>query len=105
MHAVFELAGYAPWNSNTQPWQVEVVSGAVTERLADAVVAVPGSPRVPACVVRGAALRRAGHRTGQMIWSSKAYPVPRRLRRELRARSVETGQQVGIAGRPGVGDL
>ncbi|MFS0898313.1 nitroreductase [Mycolicibacterium litorale] len=39
LRTVFELAGYAPSNSNTQPWQVEVVSGAARERLADALVA------------------------------------------------------------------
>ncbi|WP_086560292.1 nitroreductase [Streptomyces africanus] len=36
LRAVFALAGAAPSNSNTQPWQVEVVSGAVRDRLADA---------------------------------------------------------------------
>jgi len=39
MRAVFELAGHAPSNSNTQPWQVEVVSGAARDGLADALVA------------------------------------------------------------------
>ncbi|MGE2715910.1 nitroreductase [Mycolicibacterium litorale] len=39
LRSVFELAGYAPSNSNTQPWQVEVVSGAARQRLADALVA------------------------------------------------------------------
>jgi nitroreductase len=39
MRAVFELAGHAPSNSNTQPWHVEVVSGAARDRLADALVA------------------------------------------------------------------
>lgn len=39
MRAVFELAGHAPSNSNTQPWRVEVVSGAARDRLADALVA------------------------------------------------------------------
>lgn len=39
LRTVFELAGHAPSNSNTQPWHVEVVSGAAKERLADALVA------------------------------------------------------------------
>lgn len=38
IRAVFELAGQAPSNSNTQPWHVEVVSGAARDRLADALV-------------------------------------------------------------------
>ncbi|MFI0976034.1 nitroreductase [Streptomyces sp. NPDC021093] len=36
MRAIFTLAGTAPSNSNAQPWQVEVVSGAKRERLAHA---------------------------------------------------------------------
>ncbi|MET9364533.1 nitroreductase family protein [Streptomyces sp. NPDC006632] len=36
MRAVFRLAGAAPSNSNAQPWRVEVVSGAVRDRLARA---------------------------------------------------------------------
>ena len=36
---VFTLAGAAPSNSNTQPWHVEVVSGATRDRLADALAA------------------------------------------------------------------
>jgi nitroreductase len=39
MRAVFELAAHAPSNSNTQPWHVEVVSGAARDRLAAALVA------------------------------------------------------------------
>ncbi|MET8684757.1 nitroreductase [Streptomyces sp. NPDC004732] len=39
MRAIFSLAGAAPSNSNTQPWQVEVVSGAARERLATALLA------------------------------------------------------------------
>jgi nitroreductase len=39
MREVFGLAAAAPSNSNTQPWHVEVVSGATRDRLADALVA------------------------------------------------------------------
>lgn len=39
MRSVFALAGSAPSNSNTQPWHVEVVSGATRDRLAEALVA------------------------------------------------------------------
>ncbi|MEU2558752.1 nitroreductase family protein [Streptomyces longispororuber] len=34
MRRIFSLAGAAPSNSNAQPWQVEVVSGAARQRLA-----------------------------------------------------------------------
>lgn len=46
MRAVFELAGHAPSNSNTQPWHVEVVSGAARERLADALVRAHAAGRM-----------------------------------------------------------
>ncbi|MEU4656126.1 hypothetical protein AB0G32_19630 [Streptomyces sp. NPDC023723] len=36
MRGIFSLVGAAPSNSNAQPWQVEVVSGAARQRLADA---------------------------------------------------------------------
>ncbi|CAM05673.1 hypothetical protein A8924_6853 [Saccharopolyspora erythraea NRRL 2338] len=39
LRAVFSLAGAAPSNSNTQPWQVEVVSGAARDRLAETLLA------------------------------------------------------------------
>ncbi|RJQ81192.1 oxidoreductase [Pseudonocardiaceae bacterium YIM PH 21723] len=39
LRAVFSLAGAAPSNSNTQPWHVEVVSGAARHRLGEALVA------------------------------------------------------------------
>lgn len=46
MRAVFELAGHAPSNSNTQPWHVEVVSGPARDRLADALVTAHAEDRV-----------------------------------------------------------
>ncbi|MFI5777314.1 nitroreductase [Nocardia sp. NPDC051570] len=39
MRAIFSLAGAAPSNSNTQPWTVEVVSGAARDRLSEALLA------------------------------------------------------------------
>lgn len=45
MRAIFSLAGAAPSNSNAQPWQVEVVSGAARERLADALQAAHAEER------------------------------------------------------------
>ncbi|WP_326616613.1 nitroreductase [Streptomyces decoyicus] len=45
LRAVFALAGAAPSSSNTQPWQVEVVSGALRDRLADALRAAHAEQR------------------------------------------------------------
>ncbi|MFF2810280.1 nitroreductase [Streptomyces sp. NPDC058000] len=46
MRAIFSLAGTAPSNSNAQPWQVEVVSGALRDRLADSLQAAHVARRV-----------------------------------------------------------
>ncbi|MEV6907741.1 nitroreductase [Amycolatopsis sp. NPDC051071] len=46
MRAIFSLAGAAPSNSNAQPWQVEVVSGAMRERLANALRTAHAEKRV-----------------------------------------------------------
>ncbi|MFF8815764.1 nitroreductase [Streptomyces pactum] len=48
MRAIFSLAGAAPSNSNAQPWQVEVVSGAARERLANALQAAHAARRISA---------------------------------------------------------
>ncbi|MFI5621416.1 nitroreductase [Streptomyces sp. NPDC051567] len=48
MRAIFSLAGAAPSNSNGQPWQVEVVSGAARERLAGALRAAHAEKRISA---------------------------------------------------------
>jgi hypothetical protein len=45
MRAIFSLAGAAPSNSNTQPWRVEVISGALRDRLADALQAAHAARR------------------------------------------------------------
>ncbi|MGW8375590.1 nitroreductase [Streptomyces sp. ODS28] len=65
LRAVFSLAGAAPSNSNTQPWCVEVVSGAARDRL-------------------GAALRtahRAGHRTPDFPYDDGMYTAVHQERR------------------------
>ncbi|MFH8347655.1 nitroreductase [Streptomyces sp. NPDC018045] len=46
MRAVFTLAGAAPSNSNTQPWNVEVVSGAARDRLSADLIAAHGEKRM-----------------------------------------------------------
>ncbi|MGY4987996.1 nitroreductase [Streptomyces nigrescens] len=45
LRAVFALAGAAPSSSNTQPWQVEVVSGSLRDRLAGALQAAHAEQR------------------------------------------------------------
>ncbi|MEV0528665.1 nitroreductase [Streptomyces sp. NPDC050439] len=48
MHKIFSLAGTAPSNSNAQPWQVEVVSGAARERLTAALQTAHAGQRTAA---------------------------------------------------------
>ncbi|WP_244409934.1 nitroreductase [Streptomyces albofaciens] len=46
LRAVFSLAGAAPSNSNTQPWHVEVVSGAARDRLSKDLIAAHTDQRM-----------------------------------------------------------
>ncbi|MEU3960827.1 nitroreductase [Streptomyces buecherae] len=46
LRSVFALAGAAPSSSNTQPWQVEVVSGAARERLSRDLLAAADAGRL-----------------------------------------------------------
>ncbi|GAA5056108.1 hypothetical protein HNP84_006967 [Thermocatellispora tengchongensis] len=46
LRAVFSLATAAPSNSNTQPWQVEVVSGGARDRLSKDLLAAHGQGRM-----------------------------------------------------------
>ncbi len=46
VRAVFSLAGAAPSNSNTQPWHVEVVSGAARDRLSAELTAAHADQRM-----------------------------------------------------------
>ncbi|GAA2683710.1 MULTISPECIES: nitroreductase [Actinosynnema] len=68
LEAVFTLAGAAPSNSNAQPWQVEVVSGAAKDRLAAALVAAHAT----------------GHRSVDFPHSHDVYS-PTHLRRRAEA--------------------
>ncbi|WIX98466.1 nitroreductase [Amycolatopsis mongoliensis] len=70
IEAVFRLAGAAPSNSNAQPWQVEVVSGAARDNFAEALVAAG----------------RAGRQTVDFPYSDGIYsPVHQRRRAEFGA--------------------
>jgi nitroreductase len=74
IEAVFRLAGAAPSNSNAQPWQVEVVSGAARDNLAEALVAAG----------------RAGRQTIDFPYSDGIYsPVHQRRRAEFGAAVYE----------------
>jgi nitroreductase len=79
IEAIFGLAAAAPSNSNAQPWQVEVVSGAARDSLADAIVAA----------------ERAGRRTADFPYSDDIYsPVHHRRRAAFGAALYDT---LGIA--------
>ncbi|MDQ0776984.1 nitroreductase [Streptomyces aurantiacus] len=65
IEAAFGLAGAAPSNSNTQPWQVEVASGAARDNLAEALVAA----------------HRAGRRTVDFPFSEDTFSPAHQHRR------------------------
>ncbi|MFF3978218.1 nitroreductase [Streptomyces sp. NPDC001828] len=73
MRAVFALAGSAPSNSNAQPWQVEVVSGAALERLATALQAAHAERRISADFPYSEGMYSPVHRARRAAFGGELY--------------------------------
>lgn len=73
MRAIFSLAGAAPSNSNAQPWQVEVVSGAARERLADALLAAHAEKRVSVDFPYSEGMYAQVHRARRAAFGGELY--------------------------------
>ncbi|MGW6056683.1 nitroreductase [Streptomyces sp. NPDC055189] len=73
MRAIFSLAGAAPSNSNTQPWRVEVVSGAARERLADALQAAHAESRISADLPYSEDMYAPVHRARRAAFGAELY--------------------------------
>ncbi|MFE6158162.1 nitroreductase [Streptomyces sp. NPDC056486] len=73
MRAIFSLAGTAPSNSNAQPWQVEVVSGAARERLANALEAAHAEQRVSADLPYSEDMYAQVHRARRAAFGAELY--------------------------------
>ncbi|WP_329203485.1 nitroreductase family protein [Streptomyces sp. NBC_01435] len=69
------LAGTAPSNSNTQPWQVEVVSGAARQRLADALLAAHAERRTSVDLPYSEGMYAQVHQTRRAAFGAELYGV------------------------------
>ncbi|MEU4997846.1 nitroreductase family protein [Streptomyces sp. NPDC021622] len=73
MRAIFSLAGAAPSHSNAQPWQVEVVSGAARERLADALRAAHAEKRLSVDFPYSEGMYAPVHRARRAAFGGELY--------------------------------
>ncbi|MEU5896556.1 MULTISPECIES: nitroreductase [unclassified Streptomyces] len=73
MRRIFSLAGAAPSNSNAQPWQVEVVSGAARERLAGALQTAHAERRTSVDVPYAEQMYTPVHQTRRAAFGAELY--------------------------------
>ncbi|RLL65735.1 nitroreductase [Streptomyces sp. Z26] len=94
MRAIFSLAGAAPSNSNAQPWQVEVVSGAARERLAAALRSAHAADAVTADYTYSDEMYARAHQTRRAAFGAEVYgaldiaPDDHEAQRAYHARSL-----------------
>ncbi|WP_399082216.1 nitroreductase [Streptomyces sp. BBFR2] len=73
MRRIFSLAGAAPSNSNTQPWQVEVVSGAARQRLAGALRTAHAKRRTSVELPYSEGMYAQAHRARRAAFGAELY--------------------------------
>ncbi|MGR3934069.1 nitroreductase [Streptomyces sp. BRA346] len=73
MRRIFSLAGTAPSNSNAQPWQVEVVSGAARQRLTGALRTAHAERRTSADFPYSEGMYARVHQTRRAAFGAELY--------------------------------
>ncbi|GHE55538.1 nitroreductase NfnB [Streptomyces longispororuber] len=73
LRRIFSLAGTAPSNSNAQPWQVEVASGAVRQRLAGALVRAHAERRTSVDFPYSEGMYTQVHQTRRAAFGAELY--------------------------------
>ncbi|QLH20577.1 nitroreductase [Streptomyces sp. Rer75] len=73
MRRIFSLAGTAPSNSNAQPWQVEVVSGAARQRLAGALQTAHAEGRTSVDFPYSEGMYAQVHQTRRAAFGAELY--------------------------------
>ncbi|MEV6719584.1 nitroreductase family protein [Streptomyces xanthochromogenes] len=73
MRRIFSLAGTAPSNSNAQPWQLEVVSGAARQRLADALQVAHAAGHTSVDFPYSEGMYARVHRTRRAAFGAELY--------------------------------
>jgi nitroreductase len=105
MRAVFDLAAAAPSNSNTQPWQVEVVSGAARTRLAAALVAAHVAGETSMDFPYREGLYRGVHQRRREDAGAQMYSAAGIARRDTAARDAFNAESLRFYGAPHVAML
>ncbi|MEV6046833.1 nitroreductase [Streptomyces xanthochromogenes] len=73
MRRIFALAGTAPSNSNAQPWQLEVASGAARQRLADALQVAHAAGHTSVDFPYSEGMYARVHRTRRAAFGAELY--------------------------------
>ncbi|WP_030623037.1 nitroreductase [Streptomyces sclerotialus] len=105
MRAVFSLAGAAPSNSNAQPWQVEVVSGAVRDRLADALEAAHAEGRTSVDYAYSEDMYAEVHQDRRAAFGAELYGALGIGRDDRAARAAYDAESLRFYGAPHVAFL
>ncbi|MFE6685102.1 nitroreductase [Streptomyces sp. NPDC057743] len=105
MRAIFSLAGAAPSNSNTQPWRVEVVSGAPRDRLADALQAAHAAHRTSVDFPYDDAMYLPVQRERRTAFGGQLYGALGIGRDDHAARAAYDAESLGFYGAPHVAFL
>ncbi|GAA2790426.1 nitroreductase [Crossiella cryophila] len=102
LRAVFSLAGAAPSNSNTQPWHVEVVSGAARDRLGAALVAAHTRDDLSLDFPYREDLYQGAHRRRRQCAGERLYTAVGIGRDDHAARAAYNAQSLRFYGAPHV---
>ncbi|WP_110944077.1 nitroreductase [Streptomyces niger] len=105
MRAVFSLAGAAPSNSNTQPWRVEVVSGAARDRLASSLRAAHAARRTSVDFPYDEDMYAPAHRQRRAAFGAQLYGALGIGRDDHAARAAYDAESLGFYGAPHVAFL
>ncbi|MDA3626616.1 nitroreductase [Saccharopolyspora oryzae] len=102
LQAIFSLAGAAPSNSNTQPWSVEVVSGATRDRLSESLLAAHAEQRFSVDFPYQDELYSAVHRERRSAFGSALYGALDIARDDHEARDAFQAESLRFYGAPHV---
>ncbi|WP_125264254.1 nitroreductase [Streptomyces alboflavus] len=100
IRAIFSLAGAAPSNSNAQPWQVEVASGAARLRLADALRAAHAAGRTSIDVPYSEGIYTAVHQERRAAFGAELYGALGIGPDDHAARAAYDARSLGFYGAP-----
>ncbi|SEG36268.1 hypothetical protein SAMN02982929_01840 [Saccharopolyspora kobensis] len=102
LRAIFSLAGAAPSNSNTQPWNVEVLSGAARDRLSEALLSAHAEQRLSVDFPYREELYSEVHRARRAAFGATMYSALGIGRADHEARDAFQAESLRFYGAPHV---